>query len=437
MARQWKKKATVAYGYALTRFALNNYMYYEELPEAYEEDNAALCRQKPIDEAYQKLLHDFVYGGLESEAIMKLRTGIRKELEDVVAFIDGFRNYEYALNRVERRFDETLPMSGMTDAEAAREIVGFVGSAKEAADMNRRIQEMIGQLPVRFTRQKYFGMVQDALTAYIGADSEALENIMYLLHTAAMTGLTEEKRAVYPELKAYLETLEGLSFRDMTREAYQNAVQMVTLASDMLNALSEYYQMMQEMVNDLYLLNITQSDAVRDVAEETHALKLLKLLLNMEGREIPEETEEQLCGLEGVQEEYFEKYLRMEPAPEYQEGEDEDAARMRLVDLLMSSSSFMELNGNKEQKTVSREDVEHAFALFVQKAEPVFKSCQKPVMRAVMAATLSLLPICFNSIAEVQNYVENSLGGCSDAAEKEASIELIHQLMEMEDYAGI
>ena len=56
-------------------------------------------------------------------------------------------------------------------------------------------------------------------------------------------------------------------------------------------------------------------------------------------------------------------------------------------------------------------------------------------MRAIMATTLSVLPICFNSANEIQTYVENSLGGCSDIAEKEASIDLIHQLMEMEEYA--
>ncbi len=435
MAKQWKKQATVAYGYALARLALNSYMYFEELPEGYDEENTALRKQERIDGQYQKLLHNFVNGDLESEEIAELRTQIQKEMEEIIAFTDCFRIYEYVLNRMERRFDDTLPVSGMTDSDISKEIMGFLTSAREAADMNRRIQEVIGQLPVRFTRQKYYGMVQEALTAYIGAQGEALENVMYMLNTSGLAELTAEKRELYPELDEYLKELEKLKFRTMDKEEFQKASQIVILAGEILNGLSEYCQMMQEMINDLYLLCITRDDAVRNVSEETCAFNILKGLLEMEGDEIPEQVEQLLCGLEGVQEEYYEKYMRLDPVPEYRDGESEEVTLMRTVDLLMSSSTFVSLEQKEALRTVTREDVEAAFSSFVQKMDEVFKGCQKPVMRAIMAATLSVLPICFNSLTEVQNYVENSLGGCSDIAEKEASIDLIHQLMEIEDYA--
>lgn len=434
MARQWKKQASVAYGYALTRLALNNYMYFDELPEDYEA-NEAVRRQETFDKEYQKLLRDFLNGGLELGAVSELRSRIQKEMEEIVAYTDCFRIYEYVLNRVERRFDDSLPVSGLKDEEIANQIMEFVTGVKEAADMNRRIQEVISQLPVRFTKQKYYSMVQEALSAYIGAQGEALENVMYLLRTAGMVELSEEQKADYPELKSYLDELEQITFRTMTREEYQKAAHLVWLSGDMLSTLSEYYQSVQEMVNDLYLISITQKDAVRDASKEHCAFNVLNGLLAMERNEIPESVEQELYGLEGVQEEYYEKYMRMEPTPEYEEGEDEEITRMRVADLLMSTSSFVSLEQNAALKTVGREDVEAAFESFVQKIDPVLKGCQKPVMRAVMATTLSVLPICFNSASEIQNYVVNSLGGCSDIAEKEASIDLIHQLMEMEDYA--
>ena len=113
------------------------------------------------------------------------------------------------MNRVERRFDETLPVAELSEEDFVHQVMGFLTATDDAATMNRRIQEVIGQLPVRFTRQKYYGMVREALSAYIGADSEALENIMYLLRTGAMVGLDTDKKTEYPELQAMLETQIG------------------------------------------------------------------------------------------------------------------------------------------------------------------------------------------------------------------------------------
>lgn len=434
MNKQWKKQASVVYGYALTHLALNSYLYFEELPENYEE-NEILQRQESFDKELQKLLQDLTEGVLCLEAIETLRNRIQKEMESIIAFTDCFRVYEYVLNRVERRFDETLPSSEFSDRELVNQILAFVFEDEEPAVMNQRIQEIIGQLPIRFTRQKYYSMVHEALSIYIGAQTEALEDIMYLLRTAGMIELSSERRALYPQFAEYLHVLEQMTFRTMTAEEYHKGEQLVELASEQLDALSDYYPMLQEMVNDLYLIALTKEAAMRDVVQEQCAYRLIEALLKTENGEIPEAAEDELYGLEGVQEEYYERYLHMDSVPEWKEGEAEELSKMRVIERLMSSSTFAALEENTASQTVTREDIEAAFEAFVQQMEPVLKQGQKPVVRAVMALTLSALPICFNSLEELRAYVENSLGSCSDMAEKEASIELIHMLMEMEDYA--
>lgn len=449
MARQWKKQASVAYGYALTRLALNCFMYFDELAAGEYADgeeagqNLAAGREKGADfrqkqqqedDQFRKLLGAWLDGELQLADVAAFREQIRREMEAVVAYTDCFQIYEYALNRVERRFDETLPVAELSEEDFVHQVMGFLTATDDAATMNRRIQEVIGQLPVRFTRQKYYGMVREALSAYIGADSEALENIMYLLRTGAMVGLDTDKKTEYPELQAMLETLAQIRFKELTAESYQNAVQTVTLAGEKLLALSEYCQMMQEMANDLYLISLTREVAVRDTAQENCAVGILKGLLELDGKATPGELEESLYGLEGVQEEYYEKYQRLDPAPEYQEGEDEEAYQMRCVDLLMSASTFVSLQENRQPKVVESCDIDRAVDEFVILTDRVFDGCQKPVLRAIMASTLSALPVCFNSLDEIRAYVANSLGSCFDFAEKETCKELIMQLMECEDY---
>lgn len=435
MAHQWKKQASVAYGYALTRLALNTYMYFESLPLTYEDSEK---KREAVDASYMGLLSGFLNGDLALEKVFDLREQLRKNMEAVIAYADSFRIYEYALNRVERRMVEGLPKPSMEEDAFVDHLMGFLTAEKDMAVTNRRIQEVIGQLPIRFTRQKYYSMVREALGIYVGSDRSSLEGIMYMLRTAASIELSEEQKELYPELKALLTDLEQLSFRELDEVRYHEAEQKITLATEEIFCLSDYFQMMVEMLNDLYVLTLTQKDAVRDAYEEEHTFAILRgicTLYEAKEREIPEKIEEELSFLEGTQESYYEKYQRLEPAPEYQEGEDEEAYQARCIEKLMSSSEFMSLEDEKVSGTVSDAEVDRAMEQFVERLEPVLKQVQKPVARAIMAATLANLPICFNSLDEVKDYITNSFASCTDMAEKETCMELLEQMMGMEDYA--
>ena len=53
----------------------------------------------------------------------------------------------------------------------------------------------------------------------------------------------------------------------------------------------------------------------------------------------------------------------------------------------------------------------------------------RAVLRGLMARILSSLPVFFNSIEEVEEYIQNSLAACTDADEKIVSMELIREIM--------
>ncbi len=395
-----------------------------------------------MEEELIRLLRGFADGTDVAEDAANLRKTIMDEMEAAVAFTDSFQIYEYALNRVERRFVEGLPVPEGTDADFADQLTGFVAVSKETSVMNRRIQDIIGQLPVRFTRQKYYSMVQEALTAYVGSDRESLEQVMYLLKTSGMASLSEEQLQSSPELAGLLEALNGLSFKEMTADEYRKAQDQITLAGEKLFLLSDCLQLLQDLVNDLYVLCLTKKDAVRDADMESTCLGILRdigSLYEAGERAIPEMLEHRLAALEGVQESYFEKYLRMDPAPEYREGEDETALTARQVERLLSGSPFVSLEESGRNESghgaVERGDVEKAMKAYVEVMDPILRSVQKPVMRAIMATSLSSLPVCFNSLDEISTYIKNSLESCTDRAEKETCMELLQQLMESEEYA--
>lgn len=436
MTQHWRKQASVAYGYALTRLALNYYTYFSDADEEMTQDSL-----NQADQQFHQILGAYLAGETPLDAIRTLRERVTREMEAVTAYADCFRIYEYALNRLERRFETGLPTVGVEEDEFVRQLMHFLTNTNEAAVMNQRIQMIIGQLPIRFTRKKFYGMVMEALSAYIGSDQSGLDNMMYLLRTSAMVELTQEQKNGYQDLNILLEQLRNLPFRELETDQYREAMQKIGYASEALYLFSDTWQMLQDMVNDLYILCLTRADSIKDAAEEENALSILNALYEQHQAgacgEIADEVTENLYLLEGVQESYYEKYQRLDPASEYQEGEAETAYAGRCVDKLLSSSPFVSLEEMHGERCVERQDVELAANAFFAQLESVFAANPKPVVRAIMATALSNLPVCFNSLDEIQNYIVNSFASCTDSAEKETSMELLQKLMEFEDYGMV
>lgn len=438
MAWNWKKQASAAYSFSLTRLALNALMYAEEQGEASKKREES---QKQFEQAWSRALAGFLEGRDVLSEVKDIRERIRKEMETAVVFTDGFQLYEYAWNRVERRFGEGSPVTPCSDEAFAQKLMEFITSEKDGWTVKQRIQDVIGQLPVRFTRQKYYSMVKEGLEVYTGSEKSVLENVLYLLKCGSMTGVQEERDESRRELLELFHTLQKISFKDMTKEDYRKGKDILQLVSEGLLAESEFYQSLQDMMNDLYVLCLTCKDAVRDSKEEASAWKLLQKISKTVQAGEPvdfDALEEELQDLEGVQERCWEQFLRMEPAPAHQEGERPQAFLGRQVELLLSTSPFVPLNEetDPEQKgEVTLQDVEKAVQEYIACADPVLKSVQKPVARAIMAGGLSILPVTFSSIEEIETYIKNSLSSCTDLAEKEACRELLEQLMEREDYA--
>ena len=149
---------------------------------------------------------------------------------------------------------------------------------------------------------------------------------------------------------------------------------------------------------------------------------------------VPEDqVEEMLIQLEGQQERYYERWLRCDPAAfeEFSTGPSGEVYhRLRMVSLLLSGSSFVELEEKEEDKTeITGEVLEREEQKLFHDLSQMWAGMPKVVVRAIMARMLSNLPVCFNSLPEVEDYIESSLGSCTDPDEKMVSVELIREIM--------
>ena len=436
MTQHWRKLAAIAYGYSITRLALNYYTYFEDAPE--EQPTPALAM---ADREFHEVLGAYLSGDFPVERLKCLRERLREEMETLTAYVDGFRIYEYALNRMERRFHPEGSSAVMGDDILVEHLVRFVTAAKAPAEMNWRIQQVIGQLPVRFTRQKFYSMVKESLLAYVGSDQSSLDQMIYLLRSGAMAERERLQTGNYEKLAEAYSWLCTVPFQTLDADGHQEAMQRIGQVSDILYEYSDAYQMLEDMVNDLLVICLTDADAVKDQSENENALAVIRGLYEQDQKQkagtIAAEITDRLTLLEGVQERYYDKYQRIDGIPRSAGDKDETETLARCVDKLLSDSPFASLEETEEGQTVGQKEVEAAAEDLTARMDPVLSASARPVARAVMANVLSNLPVSFQSLDEVRDYFRNSLAGCTDLAEKETSAELLQQMMENEGYAMV
>ena len=92
----------------------------------------------------------------------------------------------------------------------------------------------------------------------------------------------------------------------------------------------------------------------------------------------------------------------------------------------MSASEFAPLEEQGgESEPADREWVEAKSRQFCEELEASFQGMPKAVMRAVMAGVLAQLPMTFQAVNELEEYVRESLLACTDYAERETCMELL------------
>ncbi|MDO5417332.1 MAG: hypothetical protein Q4F29_09045 [Lachnospiraceae bacterium] len=438
--RNGKRMMAAACRYAYSRFVLNDYMFYEMAAENPEPS----ASQKAFRETFLALTGRFLNGEYPTAELDALRSRIIREADIITAFVDCFQIYEYVLNRMELRFTaDALPAE--EDEAVTDEIMRYIVSAKESAEQNSRIREILGQLPLRFTKSKFFALMAQALSVYEGTDQKSLKQVLDMLRSEAMLALPEHMEEGHEEISALLNNLRQGDYKNLDLEGFQKLQSSLTLAEETLSRESSECLTMMDLVNDFYVICLTRPDTLMDSQEE----ELYHSILNTVWKKLSdgdysmpeEEMDDALIQMEGRQERYYEQYARYEMTDldgllgEERTEADYDTAWK--VDRLLSTSSFMSLKReesvSEEGILLSRKAVEELCQPLFDELEVSWKQLPRCVMRSVMAKLLAVMPMFFTTSDEIRQFIGGCLSACTDLPEKAASVELIRSIMESDD----
>lgn len=430
-SRKFRKLFLAANEYAAVQLGLNYYMYCDMIGEGIWLEEHLL----PLSEELFRLLEGFLTDSCTEQEISGLRSRIIEEMERATAYTDSFQAYEYVLNRMEGRFKEKKPKNtGNTDEERITRIMQYVSAARDAAETNQRTQEIMGQLPVRLTKQKFFSLVEEAMSVYEGMTEEALDEILYILRAEALLNAPERAESGYEELFAILEQMRKADYRQLSGEEYTFLKGRMEEAGRLLMDMTEKIVILTELVNRLYILFLTRPYTDRPLMnqwDETLLSGLLRWMKDGAQGETPQELTEVLHYMEGRQEDAYERWLAGgDLLDKASEDTGEEKALIYKLQCLMSASFFMELKRSEgNNRIVDKKCLQERLEAFFAELGEAWKKEPKVLVRASMAKVLSGLPPFFKTFELFREYVKGSLESCTDEYEKQACMDILETLI--------
>lgn len=376
---------------------------------------------------------------VREEDIVTLRL-MRKEIiaamEILTAYVDRLSIYEYLLNRLEFRFSEEEFNENYYETHFTNDIMHYILENSDSTVTNQRICEIVSQLPMRLTRQKFFELLKDSFSLYVGSDYSAVEDFAYMIRTLSGVYMPEGMGTRFPDIKEMYDILADADYANADRAEYERLADALSVATEISSGLSDMYIGLMELVNDTYILAMTADAAITDAKELSACHGILREAM---GKDSDTDVNDCFIFLEGHQERVYNQIsandyiIDMVPASLKDEaksaGVTEEYEVLRKCAKLCSGSLFVKTEEQGADRKAQKEDVAGIYEEILSLLQESFKDRSVMINRAVMAIVLGSLPVFFNSVDEIQNYINTSLSQCRNRAERMACVALIQMII--------
>lgn len=366
-----------------------------------------------------------------TELLFDTRKEVMDSMDALTSFTDYFRLHEYLLERVKYQFEENADVD---NDDEARKILQFIFEPEDNMEVNLRIKEMLSELPVRMTSDRFYDLLQESMTVYKGAEKNSLDSFVYMVKSAA--GIYTAKREdIFVDLILAKEEFEKIDYKSVSESEYKFYADKLEEVSDYIGDRTEFFISIQKLINNIYTYYVVAPYAANEesvVAEVKPCVEAINnnLLAGKFGVDLEEIADEVIdstfTAIEGKPEKLMTKIAISEGNFETAKDEIIEASKKAYDDItvatkLMSTSDFVSFDAI-DVTECSVAMIDEAAAVLITELKSAFEKKGKQFRRAMMASVLKELPVFFVSHTEVMNYVRNTLDCCKDNAEKTASL---------------
>lgn len=432
---------------SLLHITMEYYVLYETLQEEAGKNNWDM--DEVLEKIEQVISRVFINDECSADTkeeilsvISECRKEVIKKMKLLTMYTDRLALYEHVVNRMELKFQKDYPVSDVDTF--VRKVCQFIFSGEDNAIVNERIREILGELPVRMARSKYFQLIEDSMSVYVGSEKASVERFVYMLESSAMLYEAEEVEGYLTELSEFSEKICSEKVSDMSEAEFKELCKDLEYYSEYISAVSDAYVGIQSLLNSLYCF--VASKQKQEYASESNkaCLEIVKDIYDVweEGNFNPvsEETSNKLTATEGRQEALVEEMMQMETVLSniamghekelFDFGINKDFQRLLVLQQLVSSAgTFVDFEEEQNVEIADEAYITSETNKLIEKLKERFANNEISVTRAIIASTLSKFPVFFTSSNEVESYIQDTLGRCSDVAERQASICLIESVM--------
>lgn len=372
------------------------------------------------------------------KGIDRLRNQVIEKMDVITAYVDEFRAYEYVLNRMELSFADGY--EEINEEEFLERLRYYLFATQDPVVINSRIQEMVGQLPVRMLKAKFLDYVKKSLERYKDTDRQSLNTFEYMIRTNAMLYVPKGVDTHFADLKAVAGRLKNADYKNLDKTTYQKLCTLLMDSSVYINQVSDIYVSIQKVINSLYIYVLTLPYAMNCNQKLQHTCKEIVTIVNkkFEKKLSQEETDtlfDLLNTIVGRQELCYEKYMALEGSlleARNHHGTLIEALSLRAVfeclevcSKLCNNSVFIDIHKEEMQEQVTEELLGQKIESVLTEMDELMKQQPQCLNRAVMANVLSILPVFFSNSNEVLEYAKSSLEQCKNIEEKTVAMRLL------------
>lgn len=366
---------------------------------------------------------------------------IIEKMQVLTAYIDRFIVYEYVMNRIEARYimpeqeiDELI--TGIDKERFVDDIVNYIFETDEPVEINDRIREIIGQLPVRMSRSKFLSYIKDSVKLYADSDRNSLDGYLYMIRTSAMIYEPEGMKKYFVGFQKVLDELGEADFVTMESDYFNILNDRLKVSTSEIHDIADLYMSLQRMINGLYVYVINFNTVLRDDLNDVFeaCIDIIDAVDRAFDEGIEPDSERLFERIEGVMEGLYDERLVLEAMLGKEIPEDNVMyAALKKSEKLMSTSIFAELYETENTEPVTPEYLEEAIGRLLEDLQGMIKKYSRHVVRAVYAILLSSIPVFFANSQELTDYIRHSMEQCGDKVELVACYSLLCDII-MEDF---
>ena len=375
------------------------------------------------------------------EEIESIREEVKARVDAATAFLSAFENFNYVLSR--KLPNKEYDGKEFDTDDEARKILAYIFEDDDNIMINSKIQRVISELPIRYTKGKFFDIIESSVDRYAGAEKKALKAFAYMVRQAGMIYDLDNMQKLYPELADEFEYFKNFEFDKATKK--QILTESVKLNSTIARCseLTDDGILVMEVVNDLYAVLLNRDSLNKEDAElETEMITFTNESFANEDRSLEEfdaKMAEIFTKLEGKLEAVYEDLMSYEgtlfdvqsrfvkEASEY--GYKDKYDDLYKCSILKQGSLFADLNDLEDTGLTETADLDKLKDTLKSEFDRIFSEVDRSVRRGIMAQVIGSIPVYFENRTEVMDYIRSALASCNSREELVGTINAVTEII--------